>query len=386
MSTEPRDEEVRVSTLELFFDLVFVFTITQLTATLAHDPTAEGLLQVVLMLIVIWWMYAGYAWLTNAIPPESPTRRLFLLGGMACFLVISLAIPTTFSGDGVVFGAAYLAVICFHTGLYVGSPAWTTLGDVLSFERFNFATAILIIAAGIVDDYGWGYVLWGLALVPIWITRWLLSVEGDPIRSNAHFVERHGLVVIVALGESVVAVGIGASGQPLSVEMLAVAVLGLALSAGLWWTYFGSDDDEPDVALAAIPIERKARGAINAYYYSHLLILLGIVADAAGLERAIAHPFDPLTFGLALALGGGSAIFFLGDVLFRRSLGIGHGTWRLIAGALALATVPLGTEGSALLQLAALVVAVTGCLVAEHVRRGRGPGRDRDLSPAALGG
>jgi low temperature requirement protein LtrA len=381
-----RDEDVRVSTLELFFDLVFVFTITQLTATLAHDPTAEGLLQVVLMLIVIWWMYSGYAWLTNAIPPESPARRLFLLGGMACFLVISLAIPTTFSGDGVVFAAAYLAVICFHTGLYVGSPAWTTFGEVFSWERFNLVAATAILVAGILGNDGWAYALWGLALVMIGITPRLLRVEGDPIRSTSHFVERHGLVVIVALGESVVAVGIGASGQPLSVEMIAVAVLGLALSAALWWTYFGGDGDEPDQALAAIPVERKATVALNAYYFWHLLILLGIVADAAGLESAIAHPFDPLALGLALALGGGSALFFLGDVLFRRSLGIGHWSWRLVAAPLALATIPLGTEGSALLQLAALVVAVTGCLVADHVRTGRGPGRDRGLSPAALGG
>jgi low temperature requirement protein LtrA len=366
-SIESQDEDVRVSTLELFFDLVFVFTITQLTATLAHHPTAEGLLQVVVMLVVIWWMYSGYAWLTNAIPPARTVRRLFLLGGMACFLVISLAIPTTFSGDGVVFAVAYLAVICFHTGLYVGSPAWTTFGEVFSWERLNFVAAAFILVAGIVGDYGWGYLLWAPALALIWITPRVLRVEGDPIRSNSHFVERHGLVVIVALGESVVAVGIGASGQPLSVEMLAVAVLGLALSVGLWWTYFGGDGDEPDEALAAIPIDRKARHALNGYYYAHLLILLGIIADAAGLERAIAHPFDPLALGLALALGGGSACFFVGDVLFRRSLGMAHGTWRLVAAALALATVPLGTEGSALLQLAALVVAVAGCLVAEHL-------------------
>jgi low temperature requirement protein LtrA len=370
-SIEAQDEDVRVSTLELFFDLVFVFTITQLTATLEHHPTAEGLLQIVLMLIVIWWMYSGYAWLTNAIPPERAARRLFLLGGMACFLVISLAIPTTFSGDGVVFGVAYLVVICFHTGLYVGSPVWTTFGEVFRWERLNLVAAAFILAAGIIGDYGWGYALWVPALALIWVTPRVLGVEGDPIRSNSHFVERHGLVVIVALGESVVAVGIGASGQPLSVEMLAVAVLGLALSVGLWWTYFGGDGDEPDEALAAIPVERKARHALNAYYYSHLLILLGIIADAAGLERAIAHPFDPLAFGIALALGGGSACFFVGDVLFRRSLEMAHGSWRLVAAALALATVPLGTEGSALLQLAALVVAVTGCLVAEHLPASR---------------
>jgi low temperature requirement protein LtrA len=368
MSAESREEEVRVSSLELFFDLVFVFTITQLTAALAHDPTGEGLLQVALMLFVIWWMYAAFAWLTNAISPESTPRRLFLLGGMAGFLVISLAIPTAFSGDGVVFGVAYLVVVCFHSGLFVGSPMWNTLGTVLRFARFNMLTALLIIIAGVVGDGGWAYLPWGLAVVVICATpRLFPPPAGDPIRSSSHFVERHGLVVIVALGESVVAVGIGASGQALSAEMLAVAVLGLALSAGLWWSYFGGDEDEPRRGLDAAPIERRASVALNAYYYSHLLILLGIVADAAALEKAIAHAFDPLDFARALALGGGSAAFFAGDILFRRSLGIRHSSWRILAVALALATIPLGTEGSALLQLAALVVAIAACLVAERV-------------------
>jgi len=361
------DEDVRVSTLELFFDLVFVFTITQLTAALAHDPTWEGLLRVVLMLFVIWWMYAAFAWLTNALPPESSARRLFLLGGMAGFLVISLAIPTAFAGDGVVFGAAYLVVVCFHTGLFVGSAAWATLGDVLRFTRFNILTAILIIVAGVVGEDAWEYLLWGLAVIVIFVTPRFARTEADPIRSSSHFVERHGLVVIVALGESVVAVGIGASGQALSVEMLAVAVLGLALSAGLWWTYFGGDQDEPRRGLDAAPIERRARVALNAYFFSHLLILLGIVAIAVAEEEAIAHAFDPLAFALALALGGGAAVFLAGDVLFRRSLGIGHGPWRPAAAGLALASIPLGTEGSALLQLAALVFAIAACLVAERL-------------------
>jgi low temperature requirement protein LtrA len=149
--------------------------------------------------------------------------------------------------------------------------------------------------------------------------------------------------------------------------MLAVAVLGLALSAGLWWTYFGGDQDEPRRGLDAAPIERRARVALNAYFFSHLLILLGIVAIAVAEEEAIAHAFDPLAFALALALGGGAAVFLAGDVLFRRSLGIGHGPWRPAAAGLALASIPLGTEGSALLQLAALVFAIAACLVAERL-------------------
>src|SRR3954453_23714985 len=113
--------ELRVSTLELFFDLVFVFTITQLTAVLAGRPTGIGLLHVSLMLVVIWWMYGGYAWLTNVVSPDRFAYQLLVLGGMAAFLVLSLAVPTAFSGGGVAFGLAYLVVILIHAGLFIRS-------------------------------------------------------------------------------------------------------------------------------------------------------------------------------------------------------------------------------------------------------------------------
>jgi low temperature requirement protein LtrA len=369
------EEQVRVSTLELFFDLVFVFTITQLTSVLADEPTAKGVLRVVLMLTAIWWMYDAFAWLTNAMPPNRLARRLFLLGGMACFFVLSLAIPRAFSGDGVTFAIAYLVVICVHAGLYTGAAAWPTFRDVLGFARFNATAAVLILAAGIVGGT-WQYVLWAAALAVIVSVRWLLHGPGDPITAS-HFVERHGLVVIVALGESVVAVGIGARSQSVSGEMIAVAVLGLALSACLWWTYFGGDEEEAERAMAATPVPNRARVALDGFYSAHLLILFGIIAVAAALEQAIAHPFDPLDFAHALFLGGGAAGFLLGDVLFCRVLAIPHSVWRIVGAALALATIPLGTAGSALLQLAALVLALAACLAAEVAQA-------REAEPAGL--
>jgi low temperature requirement protein LtrA len=366
---QPRDgvdadrDEVRVSSIELFFDLVFVFTITQLTAVLAHHPNGESLGQIFLMLSSIWWMYGAFAWLTNAVPPNRTALRLALLAGMAAFFVISLTIPTAFSGDGVVFAGAYLAVIVVHTVLYTQSASWSVAG-VWSFARLNFLAGVLILAATIVGG-DWEYVLWGLAVSIFAIIPALVPEDAGWIRIS-HFVERHGLVVMVALGESVVAVGIGASGLKISGEMLAVAILGLMVSAELWWVYFGGDDEEAEVALSRMKPTRGEFFATNAaYYWAHLLLLLGIVCDAAALERAIGHPFDSLDFALALALSGGTALYLIGHALFRRFLGLPLRPWRALAAALALATIPLGTEFSALAQLGALVALLGLCLVAE---------------------
>jgi low temperature requirement protein LtrA len=370
------EQEVRVSTLELFFDLVFVFTITQLTAVLAHHPDGEHLLQDMLMLGVIWWMYGGFAWLTNAVAPDRDARRLLLLGGMACFLVISLTIPTAFEGDGEIFAAAYFAVILIHVGLFRQAWAASAASAILKTVQFNLAGATLILIAAFVGTEPWEYVLWGLALAVLVSSVWLQDSTGFRIRVG-HFVERHGLVVIVALGESVVAVGIGASGQEMTAEMLAVAVLGLGLAAALWWAYFGEDADEDDArALAAIPEHERPQVALHSYYFGYLPILLGVLAVAAGLEEGIAHAFDASKLGIALALGGGAACFLVGVVLFRLALGIRLPPWRLIAALLALATVPLGTEGSALLQIAVLLAVLAACFAlemrAERVDEGGG--------------
>jgi low temperature requirement protein LtrA len=356
-------EEVRVSTLELFFDLVFVFTITQLTALLVHDPSGASLGQIALMLTAIWWMYGAFAWLTNAVTPDRTALRLPLLAGMAAFFAISLTIPTAFSGDGVVFACGYLAVIIIHAALYTQSATWS-VASVWSFTRMNLLAAALILAGTIIGG-AWEYVLWGLAIPIFALTPALVPESGGWIRPS-HFVERHGLVVIVALGESVVAVGIGASGLEISGEMLLVAVLGLALSAELWWVYFGGDDEEAKGALLAMrPTKCEFIAANAAYYWAHLLLLLGIVCAAAAEEQAVGHPFDSLDFALAIALAGGTAVYLLGHALFRLFLGLYWRPWRALAALLALATIPLGTEASALAQLATLVAALGLCLAVE---------------------
>jgi low temperature requirement protein LtrA len=353
----------RVSTLELFFDLVFVFTITQLTAVLSDDPTTRGLLRVVLILGVIFYMYGGYAWLTNAVAPDRAARRLLLLGGMAAFLVLALAIPRAFSSGDVAFGVAYLVIVSIHTGLYTRAAETDTVRALLRIAPLNLGSALLVLAAVVVEGTA-AYLLWAAAFVLEWFSPPIAGL-GDFRISSAHFVERHGLVVIVALGESIVAIGIGAADLSVDPALASVAVLGLLLAACLWWAYFGGDDTRAEEALAAVPEDRRGWVALQAFGYWHLLMLLGIIALAAGLKDVIGHAFDLLDLAHALMLSGGAALFLAADVLFRRTLDLGPGRLRATAAALALATIPLGLWLSALLQLGALVLVLAGSLLAE---------------------
>jgi low temperature requirement protein LtrA len=362
---EQAERVERVSTLELFFDLVFVFTITQLTAVLSDDPTPRGLLRVVLMLGVIYYMYGGYAWLTNAVAADRAARRLLLLGGMAGYLVLALAIPRAFTEGDAAFGVAYLVVVAIHAGLFTRSGVTHTVRAVIRLAPFNLGSALLVLAAVLVEGTA-AYLLWAAAFALEWFTPVLAGTGGFRI-APAHFVERHGLVVIVALGESIVAIGIGAAGLPVDLALASVAVLGLLLAACLWWAYFGGDDDtRAERALAAVSDDRRGWVAIQAFGYWHLLMLLGVIAMAAGVKDAIGHAFDPLDLAHALMLSGGAALFLAGDVLFRRTLHLGLATFRAGAAALALATIPLGLAVSALAQLTALVLALAAALTAER--------------------
>jgi low temperature requirement protein LtrA len=360
---EQAERVERVSTLELFFDLVFVFTITQLTAVLSDDPTPRGLLRVTLMLGVIFYMYGGYAWLTNAVAADRAARRLLLLGGMAGFLVLALAVPRAFFAGDVAFGVAYLVIVSIHTGLFTRAGVAHTVRAVIRLSPFNLVSALLVLAAVMVQGTA-AYLLWAAAFALEWVTPLLAGTSGYRI-APAHFVERHGLVVIVALGESIVAIGIGAADLPVDLAMASVAVLGLLLAACLWWAYFGGDDTRAERALAAVPDDRRGWVAIQAFGYWHLAMLLGVIVLAAGLKDAIGHAFDPLDLAHALMLSGGVALFLAGDVLFRRTLQLGPGRLRGAAAALALATVPLGLAVSALGQLAAVVAVLAASLLAE---------------------
>jgi low temperature requirement protein LtrA len=359
------DGEVgRVTTLELFFDLVFVFTITQLTAVLYHAPSLRSLVQVVLMLGVIFWMYGGYAWMTNAVTADTPARRLLLLGGMSGYFVLALAIPHAFDGSGLAFGLAYLVIVTVHVLFFKQSASASVVTAIVRLAPFNLASALVVVAGGAVGG-ALQYVLWALAFGFEWMTPIIRGITGFAI-APAHFVERHGLVIIVAIGESVIAVGIGASHLAVDWALVAAAALGLALSACLWWLYFGGDDERAERALAAMEPVRRAHGALYGFGYWHLPMLFGIVAIAAAERRALEHPFSELEWSSAALLSCGVAAFLAGDVLFRRELEIGRPQLRSAAAVLAVATMPLGALVAPVLQIAALVVLLAGTLAVER--------------------
>ena len=351
----PRRSE-RVTTLELFFDLVFVFTITQLSAVLAHDLQWDGVAHVAIMLGLIWYMYGGYAWLTNAIALDEPLNRVLLLAGMSGYLVIALAVPTAFAGSGLTFGLAYVAVVGVHAWLFAHAAGADAANALVRLAPSNFAGAVAVLAGGALGGTA-QVVLWSAALLAMWVTPRIVGGDDFDV-APAHFVERHGLVIIVAIGESVVAIGIGAAELAIDAELVLVAVLGLLLSAALWWTYFGGDDARAERALMRLGRRERAHAALDAFGFAHLPLLLGIVCVAVGLKKATGHAYDPLETGPALALAGGAALFLLGDVWFRVVLRIGRSLPRAVGGVVALATVPLGTEVAAVAQVAALVVLV----------------------------
>jgi low temperature requirement protein LtrA len=349
----------RVSTLELFFDLVFVFTITQLSGLLAHELTWASLLHVALMLAAIWYMYAGYAWLTNAIATDEAANRLLLLAGMCGYFILALAIPHAFEDSGPAFGLGFVFVVLVHAWLFWHSAGEGGARGILLLARSNVPGALLILLGGVLGGDA-QVVLWTAAVLLLWIVPRVVGIESFEV-APAHFVERHGLVIIVAIGESIVAIGIGASELALDVELALVAALGLLLSAGLWWTYFGGDDVRAEEALVRLPPRRRPLAALDAFGYAHYLMLLGIVCLAVGLKKATAHAYEPLSASQALVLAGGVATFLAADVWFRRILRIGAAPARMAGAVLALATIPLGTEIAAIAQVLGLAVVVAAC-------------------------
>ncbi len=385
------ETEHRVSTLELFFDLVFVFTITQLTVLLADDLSLRGAGQVVLIFTILFWMYGGYAHLTNQVPPDRTVRRVLLMLAMGAFMVCALAVPTAFGAGGVAFGLGYLLVVLVHSALFTQAHG----RGVLWFALPNALCALSVTAAGFFDGLpAWG--LWMLALLlqfvtPVVVQRVAASgaagaeaeagpeapeqTVGDQLggMNAAHLVERHGLLLIIVFGESVIAIGIGVGSLPLSFGIAGGAFLALTVASAMWWMYFVRDEGRAEEVFAQTPPERRFKLAMVAYYYAFLPMLLGIAVFAAGVKKTIGHLGEHLHTGPAVALAGGVALYLAGNLAFRAALGIGPGRYRAAALVLALATVPVGMGWTGAGQLVALACVLVGALVAESRRSPAAP-------------
>jgi low temperature requirement protein LtrA len=343
-----------VTPLELFFDLVFVFTITQLTTLLAREPTWSGLGQVALLFGNVWWMYGGYAWLTNAVPPRELGVRLLLLVGMGGFLIVALSIPTAYHGGGLAFGIGYLIVTLVHTGLFLRVSEASVFKSIVSLGPFNLITAGMLLAGGASGPTA-RVALFAAAFVVHWVSPFITRTSGFRIR-GAHFVERHGLIVLIAIGESVVAVGIGLGTIALPAGRILTALLGLALAAGLWWLYFSGEERRAELAFEKAGLPQKPWIALNAFGYGFLPLLGGIVAVAAGTKLAVVRYNEPSTISAAVLLAGGIFAYLIGLVLFRVFVGSGRLAVRLLIALLALPTAFIGILLDPLAQLAALSV------------------------------
>ncbi|NJP35031.1 low temperature requirement protein A [Micromonospora thermarum] len=362
MPREPRDQNAdtdvaeRASPIEIFFDVVFVLTVTQLANLLEHDLNWAGLGQTVLILGLLWYLYSGYVWLTNHVPPRRPARKLLLFGGMAGFLLTAIAIPDAFTGSGLLFGVGYLIVVSVHVGLFSRSTARPA---VRRFAPYNLGGAALILAAGLLTGpivpILWVAAIFTQTVLPYLLPghSWLGSAASFHIRP-AHFVERHGLLVIVALGETVVAIGMGAPLDHLDPGVAGAVVMALALPAALWWTYF-TDTAASEAALDRADDAARSRMSARAYILTHFVLLLGIIATATGLHAVVAHPDTPAGWPAALALTAGVALFLAAIADVRHTLGVGRTGSRLATAVLVLATTPVGAVVNSALHLAVVI-------------------------------
>jgi low temperature requirement protein LtrA len=356
---EDADPVARVTPIELFFDLVFVFTITQLTSLLATRLTWGAVWHVVVMLGLIFWMYDGYAWLTNAVPAEGSRRQAMLLGAMAGYLVLAISIPEAFSGAGLTFGLAYLVINVIHAFLYVSQAAESSSAAMRALAPGNLLTAVAVVVSGAL-----GREVQTIVWTAVFLYLWFGTRAGGGFQIGpAHFVERHGLLVLIAIGESIVAAGIGARGLTINLQLVVVVVLALVLSAELWWTYFGEGTELVERAFERATGHDRVRKAFIGFGYAHYVMLLGVVFAAVGLRVAVAHPSAALGAGLAFTISGGAALFLAGDGWFRSILGL-HRRWRRALGALAvLLAVPVAATVSAVASLA-VTTAIVGLAIA----------------------
>jgi low temperature requirement protein LtrA len=369
--------EQRVTPLELFFDLVFVYAITQVTQLMSHDPSWRGVGRGMLVLAALWWAWTGYAWLTNTLEPEEGQVRGGMFGAMAAMLVVALAVPGAFETDAVLFAVAYLIVRLLHLLLYAiaGKRDPDLLGAVLRFTPSATLAPAIILAAGFVDGRAQA-ALWVVALAVDYLGALIGRGAGWRV-SPAHFAERHGLIVIIALGESIIAIGVGAAGVSLTPGILSAAVLGIAAIAALWWAYFDVIAVQAQRQLSETSGATLARLARDCYSYLHLPMIAGIVLFALGLKETIEQVDEPLATIPAVALCGGLAVYFLTHVVLRVRLvhfirratterpgWIGPG--RLVTGIVMLALIPAALELPALASLA-LVTGVCCALIAWDV-------------------
>jgi low temperature requirement protein LtrA len=362
-----RDGE-RVTPLELFFDLVFVLALTQCTTLIARTPTWEGVLKGMLVLGVLWWSWTGYAWLTSVVDPEEGAVRLAMFAAMAAFLVAALCVPGAFGSEALLFACAYAAVRAAHIALFmIASHEDTGLRRSVIGLAVSTAIGVGLLVAAAFAGGALQLGLWGLALVLDLGGPLLFGIEGWKLVPG-HFAERHGGIVIIALGESIVAIGIGER-STIGAGVVVAAVLGMVVAAALWWAYFDVVAIVAGRRLArAAPGREQNQIARDSYSYLHLPMVAGIALIAVGLKRTLIAVDDPLKFVPAVALLGGAAMYLFAHVAFRLRNMHSLSTRRLVCAIVLLALVPAGTSLPALATLGILAAALVTVIAYEALR------------------
>jgi low temperature requirement protein LtrA len=364
--------EKRVAPLELFFDLVFVFAVTQVTVLMSHKPTWEGLGEGLLVLTALWWCWAAYAWLTNYIASDEGLERLLMFVVMGALLIAALAVPHAFDDDALLFGLAYAVARWMHIFIWAEANEDVDIGQaVVRLARTAVPGPALLIAAGLVDDGTIRALLWIVGLTIDYAGPYVFGVSGFRV-SAGHFAERFSLIVIIALGESIVAIGAGVTDE-LDAGIVVAALFGLTVSCALWWAYFDVVAVVAERRFRRMEPELRVRIARDSYSYIHLPMIAGIVLVALGVKKTTQDVDEPLKLVPTVALFGGIALYYAGHVGFRlRNLGtLNRG--RLGALIVSLALIPLAVELDALVEVALAAVLTSSVIAYEaiHFREAR---------------
>ena len=380
------DPSTRVSTFELFFDLVYVFAFTQVTGLMAETHSAFGILQALILLGLLWWTWVSYCWLTNQSPADQPAVRVGMGVAMVAVFVIALALPEAYDDlpgglyAPLVVAIAYAIVRLIHGTLYLlaaGDDAQLRR-QVLITEAVAMVPAVIALVIGALVGEPAQTWIWLAAFLYDFVLTYASSRGGGQWRiySPAHWSERYGLVVILALGESIVAIGVGVAREPITWPIVAGAALAVTLSVLLWCAYFLRVSPAGEHEMQRRTDAARVVLAMNAYTYLHLAIICGVIVSALGVEDAMAHIGEAEQFGFfgASALGIGVAVYIAGTAVFARIVGMRTPWIRLITAAALLAVVPLlaavpplGALGAAVVVLA-LALTIEGAL--ERRRRG----------------
>jgi low temperature requirement protein LtrA len=371
-----RGREQRATFFELFFDLVYVFAITQLSHHLLERLTWEGAAQTAFLLLAVYWAWNYTTWMANWFDPETVPVRLVLTFVMLASLLMAIAIPAAFEEYGLLFAASYVALqVVRNTFVVSVTPA----GDFNRNFRQILAWSVLSAPLWLGGAFAAGGARWALWLGALALDLaapmaryWLPGMGGTPMSEwqidGGHFAERFQLFIIIALGESIVLTGVTASSAGLDAAV--VIALGVAFvgSTALWWLYFGQVVSSAVRRISTAVAEAGQIGR-NAYTYLHIPIVAGIILTAVGDELVIAHPADQLHMAGALVTLGGPALYLLGLMAFEASIGRPQGWGRAVVVLVLVAAIPLAARANGLVVAGLTTALLATLVITEQIRR-----------------